>query len=123
MRKAFEKQTKTIKDQGEKQIQAIQDNKKQLANINDDYKNKLLLSKQREVFKNISNERLERMEELNKKIDYNNLKYTVISTGEEFEFDKSEDPLAFFNDIKTGKVSLEEVKGLQKDYNEYLNKI
>ena len=42
--KAFEKQTKTIKDQGEKQIAAIQDNKKQLANINDDYKNKLLLS-------------------------------------------------------------------------------
>ena len=30
--KAFEKQTKTIKDQGEKQIEAIQDNKKQLAN-------------------------------------------------------------------------------------------
>ena len=28
--KAFEKQTKTIKDQGEKQIKAIQDNKKQL---------------------------------------------------------------------------------------------
>ena len=40
----FEKQTKTIKDQGEKQIEPIQDNKKQLANINDDYKNKLLLS-------------------------------------------------------------------------------
>ena len=32
MGKAFEKQTKTIKDQGEKQIEAIQDNKKQLAN-------------------------------------------------------------------------------------------
>ena len=30
--KAFEKQTKTIKDQGEKQIEAIQDNKGQLAN-------------------------------------------------------------------------------------------
>ena len=30
--KAFEKQTKTIEDQGEKQIKAIQDNKKQLAN-------------------------------------------------------------------------------------------
>ena len=30
--KAFEKQTKTIKDQGEKQIEAIQNNKKQLAN-------------------------------------------------------------------------------------------
>ena len=29
---AFEKQTKTVKDQGEKQIEAIQDNKKQLTN-------------------------------------------------------------------------------------------
>ena len=29
---AFEKQTKTIKDQGEKQIETIQDNKKQLTN-------------------------------------------------------------------------------------------
>ena len=40
------KQTKTIEDQGEKQIKAIQDNKRQL--INDrDYKDKLLLSKAR----------------------------------------------------------------------------
>ena len=67
-KKAFEKQTKTIKDQGEEQIEAIQDNKKQLANINDDYKNKLLLSKEREIFKNICNERLDKIEELNKKM-------------------------------------------------------
>ena len=32
MGKYFEKQTKTIEDQGEKQIKAIQDNKKQWAN-------------------------------------------------------------------------------------------
>ena len=45
--KAFEKQTETIEDQGEKQIKATEDNKKQLVNNNndDDYKNKLLLSK------------------------------------------------------------------------------
>ena len=42
--KAFEKQTKTIEDQGEKQIKAIQDNRKQLTS-DDDYKNKLLISK------------------------------------------------------------------------------
>ena len=43
--KAFEKQIKTIKDQGKKQVKAIQDNK-QLVNINkDDYKDKLLHSK------------------------------------------------------------------------------
>ena len=47
--KAFEKQTKTIKDQGKKQTEAIQDNKKQPANINEDYKNTLFLSKEREI--------------------------------------------------------------------------
>ena len=66
--KAFEKQTKTIKDQGEKQIEAIQDNKTQLANINDDYKNKLLLSKERKFFRNIYNERLDKIEKLSKKV-------------------------------------------------------
>ena len=45
--KAFEKQTKPIEDQREKQIKAIQDNKKQLANINEDYKNKSLLTKKK----------------------------------------------------------------------------
>ena len=62
--KAFEKQTKTIKDQGEKQIKAIQDNKEQLVNIDndDDYKNKLLLSREREIFKNTYNKRLDKIE-------------------------------------------------------------
>ena len=45
--KVFEKQTKTIEDQGKIQIEAIQDNKKQIVNINDDYKKKSLLSKER----------------------------------------------------------------------------
>ena len=48
--KAFEKQIKTIEDQGEKEIKAIQDNRKQLIS-NDDYKNKLLISKEIKIFK------------------------------------------------------------------------
>ena len=40
--KAFEKQTKTIEDKGEKKIKAIQDNKQQLINDNG-YKSKLLI--------------------------------------------------------------------------------
>ena len=70
--KAFEKQTKTIKDQGEKQIKAIQYNKQLVNSYNDDYKDKLLLSKEREIFKDIYNKRLDKLEELNNKIDYNN---------------------------------------------------
>ena len=117
MGKAFEIQAKTIKDQGEKQIKAILDNKEQLGNINndDDYKNKLLLSREGEIFQNIYNNRLDKMEELSKKIEYNNPKYTVISDGEEFEFDKSEDPPVLLNDIKKGKISLEDYEKLLKE--------
>ena len=123
--KAFEKQTKTIKDHGEKEIKAIRDNKEQLVNNNNDDndKNKLLLSREREIFKNIYNKRLDKIEGLSTKIDYNNLKYTAIRTGEEFEFDKSEDPVLFLNDIRKGKISLEEAQNLQQDYGNYLKDI
>ena len=97
--KAFEKQAKTIEDQGKKQVKAIQDNK-QLVNINnDDYKDKLLLSKEREIFKDIYNKRLDKIEQINNKIDYNNLNYVVVGTGDEYNFNNLDDPLTFLNNI------------------------
>ena len=69
--KAFEKQTKTVEDKGEKQIKASQDNRKQIIN-DDDSKIKLLISKEREIFKDIFNKRLDKLEELNNKINYDN---------------------------------------------------
>ena len=103
--KAFEKQTKTIKDQGIKQVKAIQDNK-QLVNINndDDYKDKLLHSKEREIFKAIYNKRLDKIEEINNKIDYNNLNYVVVGTGDEYSFNNLDDPLILLNNTKKGKI-------------------
>ena len=56
--KAFEKQTKTIEEQGEKQIKVIQDNKPLISD--NDYKDKLLISKEREIFKDIYNKRLDK---------------------------------------------------------------
>ena len=67
--KAFEKQIKTIEDQGEKQIDALKDLKdqnKQLDNISD-YKDDLLHSKEREIFKSIHSKRFDKIEELSKK--------------------------------------------------------
>ena len=64
-----------------------------------------------------------KIEELSKQIDCNNLKYTVISSGEEFEFDRSEDPVVLLNDIKKGKISVEEAKNLQQDYDKYIKEI
>ena len=118
--KAFEKQTKTIKDQREKQIKPIQDNKQPLIS-DDDYKDKLLLSKEREIFKDIYNNRLDKIEELNNKIDYDNLNYVVARSGKKFDFGTTNDPITFLNDIKNGKISVEEAKNKQQNYLNYLN--
>ena len=118
--KAFEKQIKIIEDQGEKQVKAIQD--KQIVN-NVDYKDKLLLSKEREIFKGIYNKRIDKIEELNNKIDYDNLQYVVVNSGKIYNFSELTDPLTFLNELKKGKMSLEQAKNNQKNYLEYLNTI
>ena len=117
--KAFEKQIKTIKDQGKKQVKAIQDNK-QLIN-KDDYKDKLLFSKEREIFKDIYNKRLDKIEAMNNEIDYDDLDYAVLKSNMEYNFSIEKDPISFLNTIKEGEISLEEAKNRQKNYLHYLN--
>ena len=118
--KAIEKQIKTIKNQEEKQVKAIQD--KQIVNINkDDYKDKLLLSKEREIFKDIYNKRLNEIEEMSNEIDYNDLDYVVLSSDMEYKFSIEKDPISLLNAIKKGEMSLEEAKNRQKEYLYYLN--
>ena len=119
--KALEKQVKTIKDQGKEQVKAIQDNK-QLISINkDDYKDKLLLSKEREIFKDISNKELNKIEELNNKIDYDDLDYVILSKDREYNFSTQKDPISLLKAIKDGEISLEEARDRQKNYLQYLN--
>ena len=60
---------------------------------------------------------------MNNKIDYDNLKYVVESSGDEYRFNKIEDPIALLSDIKKDKISLEEAKEQQKHYYNYLNTI
>ena len=120
--KAFEKQTKTIKDQGEKQTKAIQDNQVNI-NINKDvdYKDRLLLSKEREIFKDIYNKRLDEIEEMNNEIDYDDLDYVILKKNMEYNFSIEKDPISLLNDIKNGEISLKEAKSRQKNYLHYLN--
>ena len=121
MGKAFEKQIKTVKDQGKKQVKAIQDNK-QLVNINkDDYKDKLLHSKEREIFKDIYNKGLDKIEEMNNQIDYDDLDYVVLKSNMEYNFSMEKDPVSFLNAIKGGETSIEEANNRQKNYLYYLN--
>ena len=109
--KAFEKQTKTIEDLGEKQIKAVEDNKKQLDNLDNkkqlgNNEREALLSKEREVLKNIYCKRLSKIDELSKKIDYGNLKFIVNISGIETNISELEDPVAFVNSTKNVKYRL-----------------
>ena len=79
-----------------KKVKAIQD--KQIIN-KDDYKDKLLLSKEREIFKDIYNKRLDKIEELNKKIDYDNLEYAAYRSKKIYNFSELIDPLTFLDEI------------------------
>ena len=119
--KALEKQRKTIEDRGKKQVETIQDNK-QLVNINkDDYKDKLLLSKEREIFKDISNKKLNKIEEMNNKIDYDDLDYVILSKDMEYIFSIEKDPISLLKAIKDGEISLKEARDRQRNYLQYLN--
>ena len=120
--KTLEKQRKTIENQGEKKIKTIQDNRKQLISGND-YKNRLLISKEREIFKDIHNKRLDKIKELDNKIDDDNLKYVFEKSGLEYNFNKMKDPMTLLKNIGDGKILLEEAREKQKDYYSYLNTI
>ena len=103
-----------MKIKEKKQVKAIQDNK-QIVNKDDNYKDKLLLSREREIFKDIYNKRLDKVKELNNKIDYHNLNYVVAGTGDKYSFDDLDDLLAFLNNIKKGEISME--KAIKQQYN------
>ena len=100
--------------------QNLKDRNKQVVKVNDDFEDKLLHSKKREIFRNIYNKRLDKIEELAEKIDNNNLIFTIISTGKTINFSKKDDPLTFLNKIKKRKITIEEAKESHKDFNRYL---
>ena len=58
---------------------------------------------------------------MNNKIDYDNLEYVVYSNKKIYNFSELADPLTFLDEIKKGKMSLEEAKIYQQNYLDYLN--
>ena len=105
-----------------KQIKAIQSNKQQSISYGA-YENKLLISNERKIFKDIYNKKLDKIEELNNKINYNDLDYVVVNSGDEYSFNNLDDPLTFLNNIKEGKIWIQEAKDQQQNYYSYLNTI
>ena len=50
-------------------------------------------------------------------------KVVLTKNSVEYDFNKIKDPIIFLNDIKEGKISIQEAKDKQENYYNYLNKI
>ena len=68
--KVFEKQIETIKDQEKKQVEAIKEHGKQLVNSDKDIHNK-----SHKIFDELSYERMSKINDLSRQINFNNLIY------------------------------------------------
>ena len=75
------------------------------------------------MLSNIYNKRLDKIEELTKKIDDNNLIFTILSTGEEIDFSRKNDPLTLLIKIRNGKITIERAKELQEDLDNNVKKL
>ena len=75
MGKTFEKQIKTIKDQGEKQIKAIQDQGQveTIKKYDYDAEGTPFMSKQKEIFNELVDERPEKITDLDKQVNSDDL--------------------------------------------------
>ena len=119
MGKAFEKQIKTIEDQGQKQVDALKDlkPKEQTKPIEDKSNNQ---SKATIIFNELINKRKELMSELYDSVDYNNLKFEYVGPTKDVSFYEYKDSKELFNAIKNNQIKFSEVKNKQ---NEFLNKL
>ena len=118
--KSFEKQINTIKDQGEKQIEALESlKKKEITSESDD--NNTSITK--EVYDKILEERMNEILKIRKKIDYDNLIYNFEGNTDPINIAKFEGPIYIYDDMKNGKTTLQQIEKQQKDFKKELNEI
>ena len=119
MGKAFEKQIKTIEDQGKKQVDVLESlkPKEQTKPIEDKSNNQ---SKAAIIFNELINERKKIMSELYDSVDYNNLKFEYVGPTKDVSFYEYKDSKELFNAIRNNQIKFSELKNKQ---NNFLNKL
>ena len=120
--KAFEKQIKTIEDQGEKQIDALKDlkPKEQTKPIEDKSNNQ---SKATIIFNELINKRKELMSELYDSVDYNNLKFEYVGPTKDVSFYEYMDSRELFDKIKNNQIRFDDGLKRQKELLKKLSEI
>ena len=97
--KAFEKQIKTIEDQGEKQIKTHKEHGKQLVKYNNEIESPSH-SKQKEIFEKLADKRMEEKQDLSKQIEFNNLTNRYKENNDPKTFIGFKSPLDLYKNIK-----------------------
>ena len=119
--KAFDKQIKTIEDQGKKQVDALNtlksDNKITIKKYTYDSNDTLFISKQKEIFNKIVDERLEKITDLDKKVNRDDLIYRYKDKLADTKFNEFDNALDIINKIRDGKKDLADVKKIKKCLN------
>ena len=122
MGKTFEKQVKTTEDQGEKQIKAIQDQGqvKTIKKYNYDAEDTAFISKQKEIFNEPVDERLEKITDSDKKVNSDDLMYRYKSNTADIKLSEFDNVLDIIDKIQNGKTDLSNVENNQQKLKYYL---
>ena len=120
--KAFEKQIKSIEDQGEKQIKATQDKGKvkTIKKYSYDDDDTPFISKQKEIFNALVDERRKKIIDLDERVNMEDLIYQYKGNTNDLKFDESDNALAMINKIVNGKIDLSDAKYDQQKFKPYL---
>ena len=120
--KAFEKQIKTIKDQGQKQDDASENLKpKEETKPTEDKSNNQ--QKAKIIFNKLIEERKKMMDELYNSVDYNNLNIEYVGLTKDVNFYEYMDSKNLFNAIKNFQIKLNEAKNKQDEFLDKLKSI
>ena len=81
------------------------------------------MSKQKEIFNELVDERLEKIVGLDKKVNSDDLTQKCKGNTADAKFDKFDNAFNIMDKIKNGKISLEEAKNNQEKFKIYLGEI
>ena len=119
--RAFDKQIKTIEDQGKKQVDALNtltsDNKITIKKYRYDLKDTPFISKQKEIFNKVVDERIEKITGLDEIVNRNDLIYRYKGKVADTKFNEFDNALDIINKIREGKKDLADVKKTKKNLN------
>ena len=125
--KAFEKQIKTIEDQGEKQIKAIQniDFNKSIKKAKFDSDDDLAILRQKELYNELTEEKKTEIENLDNRVDRDKdkLKYKYKRNTSDVDFNEYNSAIDLINKIKDGDISFKKAVSDQYDLKSKLGEI